>query len=95
MISFKRAYVATVNGKEAVFASLEEAQQAEVKSLAAECFGDQSMNVSDWTGFIVRNKNRLIEILTLNDASRPKARGVKKPRRKAAETQLPLEGKAA
>ena len=78
MIEFTKAFVS--NGK--TYATLEEAQRAEIKALAAEKF-NQGMTVEDWTGLIVSEKSRIIDILTTTKDSKPKARSInggRKPR---------------
>ena len=87
-ISFSRAYVA--NGK--VYASLKEAQIAELDALFAESPTDPASLT------ILKNPERVIDILTTTESSKPKARaingGTKKRRTKAAP-QLPLPGTEA
>lgn len=90
MIEFTRAFVS--NGQ--TYATLEKAQQAEIKSLAASKMGNQSMSVEDWTLFLVQNKQEIIDILTTTASSKPKARAIhggRKPRKAAPEPELPIK----
>jgi hypothetical protein len=73
MISFTRSYLAT-DGK--CYATLEEAQAVEIALLFSN--EPDAKRVADG---IVANKDSILSILTLTDASRPKARGQKKPRK--------------
>ena len=70
-ISFTKAFVA--NGK--TFASLEEAQQAEIEAL----FLDQGDNIISADGIallILANADKIIDVLTTTESSRPAARRV-------------------
>lgn len=93
MIKFTRAYV---DSQDHVHASLESAQEAEILYILA---GDESDRTSDMKRLahdIVENKDTIIDALTMNDSSRPGARGQKKPRKsKPSESQLPLKENAA
>lgn len=80
-ISFTKAYVA--NGK--TYATLEQAQVAEIEAILREHSGNnQSVPLEIAAKTIVAIAGRIVDVLTTKDSSRPKARGVKKPRNKAA-----------
>jgi hypothetical protein len=83
MITFSRSYVAA-DGQ--CYASLEEAQTAEIASLL------DGVSVTDMPAAIVEKKDAIICALTITDSSRPKARGVKKPRKPKADAQPILPG---
>lgn len=89
MISFQKAYVAG----DKVYATLEEAQCAEIKRLAADTLGSTSMTVEDWCELIVAQKEAIMNILTTTDRSRPRARkvnGGRKPRNVTKLTQTEM-----
>ena len=91
MITFQKAYV--VGDK--VYATLEEAQRAEIKRLAADTFGS-TMTVEDWCHLVVDQKESVMNILTTTDKSRPRARkvnGGRKPRNvtKLTQTEMAAE----
>lgn len=75
MIEFSRSYKAS-DGK--CYASLEEAQAVEISALI------DGVTTAVMPDFIVSKKEEILNILTLTDASRPKARGQKKPRKPKA-----------
>ncbi len=76
-IEFSRSYKAS-DGK--CYASLEQAQIAELDMLVPTF--EPNTTVAEG---IVANKDAIVSILTLNDSSRPKARGVPKKRRAKTE----------
>jgi hypothetical protein len=77
MIEFSRSYKAS-DGK--CYASLEEAQAVELAD-ALDLATPDGLAIAK---AIVENKDAILNILTLTDASRPKARGQKKPRKPKA-----------
>lgn len=81
MIEFSRSYKAS-NGK--CYSSLEEAQTVEIALLIAS----SNATLENLPAAIVANKEGIVNILTLTDASRPKARGVPKKRKPKADPQI-------
>lgn len=82
MITFTRSYQ-TSDGQ--CVATLEEAQRKEIIALF-EREGRPDDTPRSYAEVIVASKDEILAILTLTDASRPRARGMKKPRKpKVAE----------
>lgn len=88
MISFARSYQ-TEDGT--CYASLEDAQVVEVMQIL-KLEGDAGERVGRE---IVGKKAELVNILTITDSSRPRARGVRKPRKPKTVGTLPLDQSAA
>jgi hypothetical protein len=86
-ITYERSYKASDGN---CYATLAEAQEVEIKLLLEEA---EDFKLAPGTAeVIVANKDAIVNILTLNDSSRPKARGSKKPRKKIeppAQAELP------
>lgn len=77
-ITYERSYKAS-DGK--CYSTLAEAQTVEIAALLGE-----PIKAAD----IVEDKDAILAILTLNDSSRPKARGVPKKRKpKVDQPELP------
>lgn len=78
MIEFGRSYI--FGGK--AYATMEEAQAEAVKALVMSKNSSLAMDyVQLLSDLVIKNKAPLLAILTLTDASRPRARGVRKPRK--------------
>lgn len=85
MIEFSRSYKAS-DGK--CYGTLEEAQTVEIHKVLETSGLKVGRDVAQT---IVSNKDEVLNILTLNDTSRPRARGVRKPRKpKVVVAELPL-----
>jgi hypothetical protein len=77
-IEFARSYKAS-DGK--CYATIKEAQEVEIQKLLGESASEVECDTV--AHVIVENAEAVMAILTINDSSRPRARGVKKPRKKA------------
>ncbi len=89
--NFEIKRAAWLDGKP--YASFEEAQRAGLLQLLV--LDPESGLTKSILDTLVERKAEVLAILTLTDASRPKARGVKKPRKAkgAGMTELPVVGK--
>lgn len=85
MIEFSRSY-RTSDGK--CYATLGEAQATELMMLLKKTIGEPDESLNAFADAILANKDDIIEILTLSDSSRPKARGVPKKRKPKADAQI-------
>lgn len=88
MIEFGRSYI--YDGK--AYATMEEAQ---VEAVTAILAANDSKYTEDGNRLvakaIVKGKAQVLAVLTLTDASRPRARGVRKPRKRAAAAPAQAE----
>lgn len=73
MIEFTKAYK-TQDGQ--TFGDLKEAQAHELEELLAPFHKEEGMSTTDIAGWIVDNSDKVIDILTTNESSRPKARKI-------------------
>lgn len=93
MIKFTRAYVDSSNE---VHATLEQAQEAEIINVLYGTDTVRTDLMHDVASRIVKAKSAIMDALTMNDSSRPGARGQKKSRKsKPTDAQLPLKENAA
>lgn len=79
-ITFMKSYLAC-DGK--CYPTITEAQEVEIEALLSKASSGKDELVLDarMPAFIVSNKDAIVNILTLTDSSRPRARGVKRPRK--------------
>lgn len=91
MITFAKAYVVG----EKVYSTLEQAQTAELAAILSELITD-NLSAETAARHLTENRERVLDILTTTDKSRPRARkvnGGRKPRNvtKLTQTEMAAE----